>query len=49
LPGANVFLTAEDESTPDGAITCVQITEEKALRIAGHGILWLGRLLELLA
>lgn len=48
LPGGNVFLTNNDESTPDGAIVCTQITTEHALRIAGEGLRWLGRLAELL-
>lgn len=48
LPGANIFLTASDESTPDGAITCQQISEAQALRIAGHGLSWLSKLAELL-
>jgi hypothetical protein len=43
-----VFLTNNDETTPDGAITCTQITEERALRIAGEGLRWLGRLAELI-
>ena len=46
LPGGNVFLTAEDESTPDGAIECRQITEAQALRIAAEGARWLARLAE---
>jgi hypothetical protein len=48
IPGANIFLTAEDETTPDGAITCKQISEADALRLAGHGLVWLGKLAELL-
>ena len=48
LPGANIFLTAEDESTPDGLIECKQITEAQALRYGGEGLRWLGRLAELL-
>jgi hypothetical protein len=48
LPGANIFLTAEDESTPDGTIECKQISEATALRIAGHGLSWLSKLAELL-
>jgi len=45
LPGANIFLTAADESTPDGAIECTQISEADALRIAGEGLRWLARLI----
>lgn len=48
LPGANIFLTASDESTPDGAIECTQITEARALHIAGEGLRFLSRLVELL-
>jgi len=32
LPGANVFYTNEDLSTPDGAIRCRQINTELELR-----------------
>lgn len=39
-------MTNEDESTPDGAIECHQITELEALRFAGEGIRWLARLAE---
>ena len=48
LPGANIFLTAQDESTPDGAIRCKRITEIEALRLAGDGARLLSRLAELL-
>jgi hypothetical protein len=48
LPGGNIFLTAEDETTPDGTIQCKQITEADALRLAGHGLAWLSRLAELI-
>jgi hypothetical protein len=48
LPGANIFLTAQDESTPDGQIECTQISEAEALRLAGNGLRILSRLGELL-
>lgn len=30
LPGANVFFTDEDLSTPDGQISCKQVDPDKA-------------------
>lgn len=43
-----MFLTAEDETTPDGAIQCKQITEATALHYATSALRTLSKLTEVL-
>ena len=43
-----MFLTAQDESTPDGAIECHQITELEAVHYATSALRTLSKLVEIL-
>lgn len=48
LPGANVFFTDEDLSTPDGLISCKRVDEGRALYDIVKAARYLVRLAELL-
>jgi hypothetical protein len=44
LPGGNVFFTNEDLSTPDGVITCKQISPGRSLYDAVKAAKYLARI-----